>query len=123
MWGILIVLYIAVIIYPFIEEWQQKRADQSALANMRRHSAMGHRWTRPKVSGSTRSRALTPLGQVKRAAPGYPAARRCGPKGHYNQLNRGLNDVADSPRLVTWRGLRVKEVSAFVRRAPSFGSR
>lgn len=44
MWGILIGLYIAVIIYPFIEEWQQKRADQSALANMRRHSAMGHRW-------------------------------------------------------------------------------
>jgi hypothetical protein len=48
MWGFLIGLYIAVIIYPFFEEWQQKRADKSALANMRRHSALGHRWDATK---------------------------------------------------------------------------
>ena len=47
-WGFLIGLYIAVIIYPFIEEWQQKRANKSALADMRRHSAMGHRWDTTK---------------------------------------------------------------------------
>jgi len=44
MWGFLVGLYIAVIIYPFIEEWQQQRANIADLANMRRHSAMGHRW-------------------------------------------------------------------------------
>jgi hypothetical protein len=44
MWGFLIGLYIAVIIYPFIEEWLEKRANKSALGNMRRHSALGHRW-------------------------------------------------------------------------------
>jgi hypothetical protein len=44
MWGFLIGLYIAVIIYPFIEEWQEQRANKADLANMRRHSAMGHRW-------------------------------------------------------------------------------
>jgi hypothetical protein len=44
MWGVLVGLYIVVIIYPFIEEWQQKRANKSALTNMRRHSALGHRW-------------------------------------------------------------------------------
>jgi len=43
-WGVLVGLYIVVIIYPFIEEWQQTRANKSALANMRRHSALGHRW-------------------------------------------------------------------------------
>jgi hypothetical protein len=48
MWGVLVGLYIVVIIYPFIEEWQQKRADKSALANMRRHSSSGHRWDATK---------------------------------------------------------------------------
>ncbi|SHH27255.1 hypothetical protein [Bradyrhizobium erythrophlei] len=48
MWGVLVGLYIVVIIYPFIEEWQQKRADKSALANMRRHSGLGHRWDATK---------------------------------------------------------------------------
>jgi hypothetical protein len=28
MWGFLIGLYVAVIIYPFIEEWQQQRANK-----------------------------------------------------------------------------------------------
>jgi hypothetical protein len=40
MWGVLVGFYIVVIIYPFIEEWQQKHADKSALANMRRHSGL-----------------------------------------------------------------------------------
>jgi len=48
MWGFLIGLYIAVIIYPFIEEWQQQRANRADLANMRRHSALGHRWDATK---------------------------------------------------------------------------
>ena len=44
MWGFLIGLYIAVIIYPFSEEWLEKRANKTALEKMRRHSAMGHLW-------------------------------------------------------------------------------
>jgi hypothetical protein len=44
MWGFLIGLYIAVLIYPFIEEWQQRRIDRSRLAKMRAHHATGHRW-------------------------------------------------------------------------------
>jgi hypothetical protein len=48
MWGFLIGLYIAVIIYPLIEEWQQQRANKAALANMRRHNAKGHRWDATK---------------------------------------------------------------------------
>ena len=46
--GFLIGLYVAVIIYPFIEKWQQKRANKAALANMRRHNAMGHQWDATK---------------------------------------------------------------------------
>jgi hypothetical protein len=44
MWGFLIGLYIAMIIYPFLEEWQQRRADKSHLAKMRMHHARGHRF-------------------------------------------------------------------------------
>jgi hypothetical protein len=44
MWGFLIGLYLAMIIYPIIEEWQQRRADKKRLAQMRTHHAMGHRW-------------------------------------------------------------------------------
>ncbi len=57
MWGFLIGLYIAVIIYPFIEEWQEQRSNKAALANMRRHNAKGIGGTRLKVNGSTSSRA------------------------------------------------------------------
>jgi hypothetical protein len=48
MWGLLIGLYIAVIIYPFIEEWREQRANKAALANMRRHNAKGHQWDATK---------------------------------------------------------------------------
>jgi len=48
MWGFLIGLYIAVIIYPFIEDWRQQRANKATLAKMRRHSAMGHQWDATK---------------------------------------------------------------------------
>jgi hypothetical protein len=48
MWGFLIGFYIAVIIYPFIEERLEKRANNSALANMRRHTGLGHRWDATK---------------------------------------------------------------------------
>jgi len=39
MWGFLIGLYIAMLIYPVIEEWRQQRADKRRLANMRAHHA------------------------------------------------------------------------------------
>jgi hypothetical protein len=44
MWGFLIGLYIAMLIYPFIEEWQQRRADKGRLAKMRAYHATGRRW-------------------------------------------------------------------------------
>ena len=44
MWGFLIGLYIAMLIYPFFEEWQQRRADKKRLAKMRTHHATGRRW-------------------------------------------------------------------------------
>ena len=44
MWGFLIGLYIAVMLYPFIEDWQQQRANKAALGRMRMHHALGHRW-------------------------------------------------------------------------------
>jgi predicted PurR-regulated permease PerM len=31
MWGFLIGLYIAILIYPFFEEWQQRRVDKRRL--------------------------------------------------------------------------------------------
>jgi hypothetical protein len=44
MWGFLIGLYLAMLIYPFIEEWQQRRADKGRLAKMREYHATGRRW-------------------------------------------------------------------------------
>jgi hypothetical protein len=44
MWGFLIGLYIAVIIYPYLQEWQQRRANKAALARMRKHHALHHQW-------------------------------------------------------------------------------
>ena len=44
MWGFLISLYIAILIYPFFEEWQQRRVDKRRLRKMREHFAMGRRW-------------------------------------------------------------------------------
>jgi hypothetical protein len=44
MWGFLIGLYIAMIIYPFLEEWKQRRVDKERLAKMREHHATGRRW-------------------------------------------------------------------------------
>ena len=34
MWGFLIGVYIAVLIYPFIEEWQEGRTDKERLGRM-----------------------------------------------------------------------------------------
>ena len=42
MWGFLIGLYIALIIYPYLQEWRQRRADKSSLAKLRKHRAAGH---------------------------------------------------------------------------------
>jgi hypothetical protein len=44
MWGFLIGLYIALIIYPYLQDWQERRANKAALASMRKHHAAGHRW-------------------------------------------------------------------------------
>jgi hypothetical protein len=44
MWGLLIGLTLAVLLYPFIEEWQQRRIDKKRLAMMRKHHAIGSRW-------------------------------------------------------------------------------
>jgi hypothetical protein len=42
MWGFLIGLYLAMIIYPVLEEWRQRRADKRLLAKLRMHHAKGH---------------------------------------------------------------------------------
>jgi hypothetical protein len=44
MWGVLIGLYIALMIYPFFDEWQQDRANKAALKKMRASHAAGRRW-------------------------------------------------------------------------------
>ena len=44
MWGFLIGLYIAMLIYPFFEEWQQRRVNKERLAKMRMHHASGRRF-------------------------------------------------------------------------------
>jgi hypothetical protein len=44
MWGFLIGLYIALVIYPYFQEWQQRGADRARLANMRKHHAARHQW-------------------------------------------------------------------------------
>ena len=48
MWGFLIGLYLAMMIYPFLEEWQQHQADNRRLAKMREHHAKAVAGTRPK---------------------------------------------------------------------------
>jgi hypothetical protein len=47
-WGFLIGLYIALIIYPLIEDWRQRRANKAALKRMRMHHALHHRWDATK---------------------------------------------------------------------------
>jgi hypothetical protein len=44
MWGFLIGLYLAMMIYPFFEEWHQRRIDKRHLTRMRAHRATGHQW-------------------------------------------------------------------------------
>ena len=48
MWGFLIGLYLAMLIYPFLEEWQQRQSDKKRLAKMREHHARGNRWDTTK---------------------------------------------------------------------------
>jgi hypothetical protein len=48
MWGFLIGLYLAMLIYPFLEEWEQRQADKRRLAKMREHHARGRRWDATK---------------------------------------------------------------------------
>jgi hypothetical protein len=44
MWGFLVGLYLAMIVYPVLDEWQQRRADKKLLAKLRLHHARGHRF-------------------------------------------------------------------------------
>jgi hypothetical protein len=39
MWGFSIGLYIAMLVCPFFEEWQQRLVDKERLAKMRKHHA------------------------------------------------------------------------------------
>ena len=44
MWGFLTGLYIAMMIYPYVDEWQRHRADKARLAKMRAKFAAGRQW-------------------------------------------------------------------------------
>jgi len=44
MWGFLIGLYLAMIIYPLFQEWRQRRHDRKSLERMRKHFASRRRW-------------------------------------------------------------------------------
>jgi hypothetical protein len=44
MWGFLIGLYLAMIVYPLFEEWRQRRHDKKSLDRMRKHFASRRRW-------------------------------------------------------------------------------
>jgi predicted PurR-regulated permease PerM len=48
MWGFLIGLYLAIIIYPLLEEWRQRQSDKRRLTKMREHHARGRRWDSTK---------------------------------------------------------------------------
>ena len=48
MWGFLIGLYLAMAIYPFVEDWRQHRANSAALKRMRLNHANGRRWDAAK---------------------------------------------------------------------------
>ena len=44
MWGFLIGLYLAMILYPLFQEWRQRRPDRKSLERMRKHFASRRRW-------------------------------------------------------------------------------
>jgi len=44
MWGFLIGLYLAMILYPLFQEWRQRRHDRKSLERMRKHFASRRRW-------------------------------------------------------------------------------
>jgi hypothetical protein len=44
MWGFLIGLYLAMIVYPLFQEWRQRRHDKKSLERMRKHFASRRRW-------------------------------------------------------------------------------
>ena len=44
MWGFLVGIYFAMMIYPFFEEWHQHRLNKTRLAKMREHHAAGRTW-------------------------------------------------------------------------------
>jgi hypothetical protein len=46
--GFLIGLYIAMIVYPVLDEWQQRRRDKKLLRKLRLHHAKGHRFDATK---------------------------------------------------------------------------
>jgi hypothetical protein len=44
MWGLLVGIYLAYVLYPFIYEWQQRRLNKERLRKMRENFAKGRRW-------------------------------------------------------------------------------
>jgi hypothetical protein len=44
MWGLLIGIYLAYVLYPFMYEWQQRRLNKRRLRTMRENFAKGRRW-------------------------------------------------------------------------------
>ena len=44
MWGFLIGLYVALIVYPYLQEWREHRINKARLAKMRKQHAAGHQW-------------------------------------------------------------------------------
>ena len=44
MWGFLVGIYLAMMVYPFVEDWYQQRLDKTRLAKMREHHSAGRKW-------------------------------------------------------------------------------
>jgi hypothetical protein len=47
-WGLLVGIYLAYVLYPFIYEWQQRRLNKRRLRMMREKFARGRRWDATK---------------------------------------------------------------------------
>jgi hypothetical protein len=48
MWGFWLGIYLALALYPFVYEWQQRRLNKSRLRTMRENFAKGRRWDTAK---------------------------------------------------------------------------
>ena len=61
MWGFLAGLYLALAVYPYVEEWLARRADKMRLADLRSNFRAGRRWDAVKGQWENREKgAMTP---------------------------------------------------------------